>query len=92
MLILLLPLILINYVPNLKMLAPFSQVANFITFAGLAITLYYILQDLPPVSSRPLVGEPRNYSLFVGTTLFALEAVGVVSLIYRQVSIEISRS
>ncbi|CAH0392445.1 unnamed protein product [Bemisia tabaci] len=78
MLILLLPLILINYVPNLKMLAPFSQVANFITFAGLAITLYYILQDLPPVSSRPLVGEPRNYSLFVGTTLFALEAVGVM--------------
>lgn len=79
MLMMLIPLVTINLIRNLKLLAPFSQLANIITFIGLAIVLYYVFTDLPPVSSRPLVGEPRKYTLFVGTTLFALEAVGVVS-------------
>jgi len=79
MLMMLIPLVAINLIRNLKLLAPFSQGANIITFAGLAIVLWYIFVDLPPISSRPLIGEPRNYTLFVGTTLFALEAVGVVS-------------
>lgn len=41
--------------------------------------MYYIFEDLPPLSER----EPfANYTLlptFFGTVLFALEAVGVVS-------------
>ncbi|XP_025408091.1 proton-coupled amino acid transporter-like protein CG1139 [Sipha flava] len=78
MIMILLPLVAINLIRNLKLLAPFSQVANIVTFAGLAIVLWYVFTDLPPISSRPLVGEPRKYTLFVGTTLFALEAVGVV--------------
>lgn len=78
MALLLIPLIGINSIRNLKVLAPFSQVANVITFIGLGIVMYFICQELPPVSSRPLVGDPRNWNLFVGTTLFALEAVGVV--------------
>jgi len=79
MLIILLPLVAINLIRNLKLLAPFSQAANIITFVGLGIVLWYIFTDLPPINSRPLIGEPRKYTLFVGTTLFALEAVGVVS-------------
>ncbi|VVC27247.1 Amino acid transporter, transmembrane domain [Cinara cedri] len=78
MLFMLIPLVAINLIRNLKLLAPFSQLANIITFVGLGIVLYYIFQDLPPVSSRPLFGEPMKYTMFVGTTLFALEAVGVV--------------
>uniref|UniRef100_A0A8D8WBX1 Proton-coupled amino acid transporter 4 n=1 Tax=Cacopsylla melanoneura TaxID=428564 RepID=A0A8D8WBX1_9HEMI len=78
MVLLLLPLIGINSIRNLKLLAPFSQLANVITFIGLGIVMYYICQNLPPVSSRPMFGEPRSWNLFVGTTLFALEAVGVV--------------
>jgi solute carrier family 36 (proton-coupled amino acid transporter) len=81
MLMILIPLVAINLIRNLKLLAPFSQAANIITFVGLAIVLWYIFTDLPPISSRPLIGEPRKYTLFVGTTLFALEAVGVVSLL-----------
>lgn len=79
MLMMLIPLVSIILIRNLKLLAPFSQGANIITFVGLAIVLWYIFTDLPPISSRPLIGEPRKYTLFVGTTLFALEAVGVVS-------------
>ncbi|KAL0120248.1 hypothetical protein PUN28_008127 [Cardiocondyla obscurior] len=78
MLILLLPLILINYIRNLKLLAPFSTVANLITFVGLGMTLKYMFEDLPPVSSREMFGTLRNFPLYFGTTLFALEAVGVI--------------
>lgn len=83
MLMILIPLVAINLIRNLKLLAPFSQAANIITFVGLAIVLWYIFTDLPPINSRPLIGEPRKYTLFVGTTLFALEAVGVVSSSFR---------
>ncbi|KAK9500840.1 hypothetical protein O3M35_002026 [Rhynocoris fuscipes] len=78
MLILLLPLIAINMIRNLKLLAPFSQAANIITFIGISIVMYYVFEDLPSPSTRALTGELRNFSLFFGTTLFALEAVGVI--------------
>lgn len=82
MIMLLIPLLAINLVRNLKLLVPFSELANVITFAGLGIVLWYIFNNLPPISSRPLIGEPRKYTLFVGTTLFAVEAFGVVSDTY----------
>ncbi|XP_044734321.1 proton-coupled amino acid transporter-like protein CG1139 [Chrysoperla carnea] len=76
--ILLIPLILINSIRNLKLLAPFSSFANVVTFVGLAITLYYILSDFPDLSARHAVGPIGSYALYFGTTLFALEAVGVI--------------
>ncbi|KAJ8670666.1 hypothetical protein QAD02_001925 [Eretmocerus hayati] len=76
--ILLVPLTLINYIRNLKLLAPFSTLANIITFIGLGMILSYIFEDLPPVSSREMFGTAKDFSLYFGTTLFALEAVGVI--------------
>ncbi|XP_012272958.1 proton-coupled amino acid transporter-like protein CG1139 [Orussus abietinus] len=78
MLILLVPLILINYIRNLKVLAPFSTLANVITFIGLAMIMVYVFDDMPSISERQLFGSARNFALYVGTTLFALEAVGVI--------------
>lgn len=63
---------------NLKLLAPFSQAANIITFVGISIVMYYVFDQMPSPNSRELAGALRNFSLFFGTTLFALEAVGVV--------------
>lgn len=79
MLMLLIPLTLINYIRNLKLLAPFSSLANILTFIGLGMILVYVFEDLPPLSEREMFGTARNFSLYFGTTLFALEAVGVVS-------------
>lgn len=76
--ILLVPLIGINMIRNLKILAPFSTLANLITFVGLGMILYYILDDLPPLSEREMVADLGRFPLFFGTTLFALEAVGVI--------------
>lgn len=78
MLILLVPLILINYIRNLKLLAPFSTLANVITFVGLTMILVYMFKDLPSLKEREMFGTLRNFSLYFGTTLFALEAVGVI--------------
>lgn len=79
MLIVLIPFILINSIRNLKLLAPFSVLANIITFASFGVVLYYLLDDLPDISERPGFGRLYTFPLFFGTTLFALEAVGVVS-------------
>ncbi|XP_059615528.1 proton-coupled amino acid transporter-like protein CG1139 [Phlebotomus argentipes] len=78
MLIILLPLILINWVRNLKYLAPFSTIANFITLISFGIILYYIFRE--PISFEGLVpvGKLRDFPLFFGTVLFALEAIGVI--------------
>ncbi|XKL65978.1 hypothetical protein PGB90_009398 [Kerria lacca] len=71
-------LIAITLIRNLKLLAPFSQAANFAMFLGLGILLYYIFQEFPSIGSVNFVGSPIRYTFFIGTTLFALEAVGVV--------------
>lgn len=41
--------------------------------------MYYVLDGLPPLSEREPIGPPIEFPLFFGTTLFAIEAVGVVS-------------
>ena len=72
-------LIAITLIRNLKLLAPFSQIANVAMFVGIGIVLYYIFENFPGITSEKLVGPPIKYTLFIGTTLFAMEAVGVVS-------------
>jgi proton-coupled amino acid transporter len=79
MLLLLPPLILINWVRSLKLLAPFSSFANVVTFVGLGVTLYYVFDGIPSPEERRWTGNVVDLPLFIGTTLFALEAVGVVS-------------
>lgn len=38
----------------------------------------YVLHDLPSISEREPLGQLSEFPLFFGTTLFAIEAVGVV--------------
>lgn len=80
MCMLLLPLILVNFIRNLKYLAPFSTFALVSSIVAFGVVLHYIFDDLPPISTREPVGEPKNWALFFGTVLFALEAIGVVRI------------
>lgn len=79
MVIILLPLILVNYIRNLKFLAPGSTLANIIMFTGFGIILYYIFREPLSFENRSPVGDLKNFPLFFGTVLFALESIGVVS-------------
>ncbi|CAH1366375.1 proton-coupled amino acid transporter-like protein CG1139 [Tenebrio molitor] len=78
MLVFLLPLILINYIRNLKFLAPFSTVANFITIASFGIILYYLIKADMTFEKRNVGGNIADFPLYFGTVLFALEAIGVI--------------
>ncbi|CAH1990064.1 unnamed protein product [Acanthoscelides obtectus] len=75
---LLVPIILLVYVPNLKYLAPVSMIANVFMGIGLGITFYYLVTDVPPVSERNLVADISTYPVFFSITIFAIEAIGVV--------------
>ncbi|XP_030035363.1 proton-coupled amino acid transporter-like protein CG1139 isoform X2 [Manduca sexta] len=78
MLIILVPLIAFNLIPSLKLLAPFSALANVLTFVGLGIVVYYLLAGKKSTQPLDLWGSPASFPLFFGTILFALTAVGVV--------------
>lgn len=80
MLYILLPLVLINWVRDLKYLAPFSAIANAVTIVSFGIILYYIFRESPTLEGKLPAGKIGNFPLFFGTVLFALEAIGVVSL------------
>lgn len=79
---LLIPLILLSWVPNLKYLAPFSMVANVFMSISLLITFYYLVANperpLPDLSVRPMVASIWGLPGFFAITIFAMEAIGVV--------------
>lgn len=73
------PLIMINLLRNWKLLAPLSMFANIFMAVGLAITMYYIVTDLPSPSQRPAVATSwEKLPMFLGISVFALEGIGVV--------------
>lgn len=71
-------LIVMNLIRNLKYLSPFSMIANGLMAVSIAITFYYITQDLPAVEERPAFSQFHQLPLFFGTVIFALEGIGVV--------------
>ena len=64
---------------QLKTLVPFSVLANVCILVGFAITMYYLVDQLPHPSTRhlgpTLVGAP----IFFATALYSMEGIGTVS-------------
>ncbi len=79
MLYILVPLILVCWVPSLKLLVPFSTIANFVTVLSFVIIFFYIFNGIPTFENCEAVGTIRGIPLFFGTIMFAMEAIGVVS-------------
>ena len=52
--------------------------ANTLQTASLVFIFYYILQDLPDVSSRPAFGSWSKLPLYFGTAVFAFEGISLV--------------
>lgn len=67
-------------VRNLKYLAPFSTLANIITVTSFGIIFYFIFRDPISVEGKEPFGEVKKIPFFIGTVLFSLESVGVVSV------------
>ncbi|GBP04214.1 Proton-coupled amino acid transporter-like protein CG1139 [Eumeta japonica] len=69
----------INLVKDLKVLTPFSTVSNIFTVFGFTLLFFYIIETDVEVSEDQLyLKDIQEVPVFVGITLFALEAVGVV--------------
>ena len=71
-------MIFLNWIRNLKYLAVVSLIANIIQSTCICIVFYYILQDLPAVSSRPAVGSLGRLPLFFGTAIYTFEGISLV--------------
>lgn len=82
MLLLLIPFMIINSIPNLKYLAPLSTIANFLTIISFGCILYYTVQDLPDLNDRPAFNSITKFGLYFGTALFAIESLAVVSFFF----------
>lgn len=80
---LLIPLILLAWVPNLKYLAPVSMIANLLMATGLGITFYYLVND-EPQADLPKIGKIAEFPEFFSITIFAMEAIGVVMPLENQ--------
>ncbi|OWR43751.1 proton-coupled amino acid transporter-like protein CG1139 [Danaus plexippus] len=76
---LLLPLTLMGLVKNLKLLTPFSSISNIVTIFGFVLVFFYLIEDDVTIEDEKLqLKGLEEIPFFIGTTLFALEAVGVV--------------
>ncbi|XP_024084904.1 proton-coupled amino acid transporter 1 isoform X2 [Cimex lectularius] len=75
---LLLPMILLNWVKNLKYLTPISLFAFILTITGLGMTFSYLLTDLPRTSTVKMFAPIAQWPLFFGTAIYAFEGIGVV--------------
>ncbi|XP_055307766.1 proton-coupled amino acid transporter-like protein pathetic, partial [Sitodiplosis mosellana] len=83
-LIFLLPLVLLTSIRNLKFLAPVSILANSCMAAGLSITIYYFVRDLPDIRERPFLNDVSGIPAAIPMTVFAIEAIGVIMPLENQ--------
>ncbi|KAG5890794.1 hypothetical protein JTB14_007188 [Gonioctena quinquepunctata] len=78
LLLLLIPLVLLNWVKSLKYLTPASLFASLLTCCGLIVTFFYMLQGLPNTSSVNAFSSWAQLPLYFGTVIYAFEGIGVV--------------
>lgn len=75
------PLLLLSLIKDLKLLTPFSTISNFAVMLGLYLVFFYLIEDDAEIDDSKLQMKGiKEIPVFIGITLFALEAVGVVSV------------
>lgn len=79
LILMLVPMILLNWIKSLKYMMPISLLASILTTSGLGIIFYYVLQDLPNTNTVPKVASWGQLPLYFGTAVYAFEGIGVVS-------------
>ncbi|KAK8379494.1 hypothetical protein O3P69_019424 [Scylla paramamosain] len=79
MALLIVPMLLVCYIPDLKYLAPVSLIAGTIQIVGLGICLYYMVRDLPEINEElPAFGGWAGLPMYFGSAVYAFEGIGLV--------------
>lgn len=74
------PLLVLSMIKDLKLLSPVSSTANITTLLGIILVFFYLIQDDVDIDAHKFTPKGvQEIPVFIGITLFALEAVGVVS-------------
>ncbi|XP_031630120.1 proton-coupled amino acid transporter-like protein CG1139 [Contarinia nasturtii] len=76
--IILVPLILLNWIRKLKYLTPLSTIGNFITIGSFLVIFYYIFREPFTLEGKKPYATVSEFPMFFCTVLFALEAIGVI--------------
>ncbi|XP_046666503.1 proton-coupled amino acid transporter-like protein CG1139 isoform X1 [Homalodisca vitripennis] len=71
------------FIRNIRHLAPLAQLANVLMLFSFVVMMFFILHNLPPLSTVPMVRSPKGFVRFFTTTLFAMSAIGVVVSVER---------
>ncbi|MPC26450.1 Proton-coupled amino acid transporter 4 [Portunus trituberculatus] len=69
---------------HMLVLAPFSLLSNVFLGLGLAITFHYLLMDIPSSYDRAEFKSWKQLPLFLGTSIYAFEGIGVVLPLERK--------
>lgn len=72
------PLLIMGQIRRLKLLVPFSALANLFIVITFAITLYFMFNEKLDFSDKPLFASVSTLPLFFSTVIFAMEGIGVV--------------
>ncbi|XP_017477885.1 PREDICTED: proton-coupled amino acid transporter-like protein CG1139 [Rhagoletis zephyria] len=72
------PCLMIGQIRNLKLLVPFSTLANGFIVITFGIVLYYMFSEPLEFSDKPLIAETTKIPLFFATVIFAMEGIGSV--------------
>jgi len=72
------PALLLCFIPELKILAPVSMVASALKVVGLVLTFYYLVRDLGHREPVPAFGGWATLPLFFGSTIYAIGGIGLV--------------
>lgn len=78
------PIILLCWIPNLKLLAPFSAAANILSIVCFGIVFSYIFQQVPSFEGRRAFGDVNKVPLYLSTALFAIAGTGLMLPLKRE--------
>lgn len=86
MCITLLPLIFFCLIKDLKILAPFSAIANLLMIGSLAVIIYGLFFDGPfkPIERLDLIAPYNNWPVYFSSAIYAFEGISLVLPVYHE--------
>lgn len=72
------PLVLLCWIPNLKWLVPLSAITNSINIVSICVIMYHVLTDMPPLAERKPFGHWTSVPLLMGVQLFSINATSLM--------------
>lgn len=72
------PLVMMCWIRNLKILAPLSAFANIITIASFILVFWYVFREPPSFEHRRAYGTISKLPVYLTTVLFAIACTGII--------------